>query len=510
MVGKVDIFACQFSGAVFHPVCYDYSEKKYAEISNSKEEGKFRSVKKIIEELKPTVYIPSAGPPVFLDDNLFHINFQESNIFPSPLTFRDYLNQNLSGIDICVPVPGTSLVMHEQDIDIAHPVSNPEKLFDMNTLVEYQSSVKNILNERIDSIESYNPELILELLLKELESKLVHFELTHDMEVVLKFSINEIHDKAIYIDFNDLNISIDSEENTMDSDNISAKYGAYEIPYVVIVDKTGNLTYKNNGVASYKTLRSEVNLAISGEGGVAKVAELPTPALAIILGVVTFFSPCSFPLLPGYFSYYFSRNEKNDGSSKLIKALMSGLASASGIMVVFILIALLFIPFSQIVAKYLDELNPIVGTMLLLMGIVMITGYDINWMLDPIRAIWNRITGGRDIASEKSERGGLSGLFFYGFGYGSAAAGCMAPIFLALLAATMKDGLIDAIIVFVLFSISAAVFMVIFTILAAYSKDTVLNLMRGSVGRIEQGGGVVMMIVGIWLLYQYWKVVSVS
>ena len=299
-------------------------------------------------------------------------------------------------------------------------------------------------------------------------------------------------------------------KHAMDSDDISAKYGAYEIPYVVIVDKTGNLTYKNNGVASYETLRSEVDLAISGEGGVAKVAELPTPALAIILGVVTFFSPCSFPLLPGYFSYYFSRNEKKDSGSKLIKALMSGLASASGIMVVFVLIALLFIPFSQIVAKYLDELNPIVGTILLLMGIVMITGYDINWMLDPIRSVWNRITGGRDIAGEKSERGGLSGLFFYGFGYGSAAAGCMAPIFLALLAATMKDGLIDAIIVFVLFSISAAIFMVIFTILAAYSKDTVLNLMRGSVGRIEQGGGAVMMIVGMWLLYQYWKVVSVS
>lgn len=299
-------------------------------------------------------------------------------------------------------------------------------------------------------------------------------------------------------------------KHAMDSDNVSAKYGAYEIPYVVIVDKTGNLTYKNNGVTSYETLRSEVNLAISGESDVVKVAELPTPALAIILGVVTFFSPCSFPLLPGYFSYYFSRNEKKDGGSKLIKALMSGLASASGIMVVFLLLALLFIPFSQIVAGYLDELNPIVGAILLLMGVVLVTGYDINWMLEPIRSVWNKITGGRDIVSEESGKGGLSGLFFYGVGYGSAAAGCMAPIFLALLAATMKDGIIGAAMVFVLFSISAAVFMVIFTILAAYSKDTVLNLMRGSVGRIEQGGGVVMMAVGVWLLYQYWKVVSVS
>ena len=112
IVGKVDIFACQFSGAVFHPVCYDYSEKKYAEISKSKVEGKFGSVKKVIEQLKPSVYIPSAGPPVFLDENLFHINFQESNIFPSPITFRDYLKQNLSGVDICVPVPGTNLIMN--------------------------------------------------------------------------------------------------------------------------------------------------------------------------------------------------------------------------------------------------------------------------------------------------------------------------------------------------------------------------------------------------------------
>ena len=297
--------------------------------------------------------------------------------------------------------------------------------------------------------------------------------------------------------------------HAMDSDNVSAKYGAYEIPYTVIVDKNGNLTYKNSGVASYETLRSEIDIAISGEGNVVKVAKLPTPALAVILGIVTFFSPCSFPLLPGYFSYYFSRRDEV-GGSKLIKALMSGIASASGIMVVFLLLALLFIPFSQVAAGYLDELNPIVGTILLLMGIVMITGYDINWMLDPIRSVWNRITGGRNLTSEQSKRGGLSGLFFYGFGYGSAAAGCMAPIFLALLAATMKNGIVDAIIVFALFSISAALFMVIFTVLAAYSKDAVLNMMRGSVGRIEQGGGVVMMIVGIWLLYQYWKVITIS
>ena len=32
------LISCQFSGAVFHPVCYDYPEKKYNEISDKLKE----------------------------------------------------------------------------------------------------------------------------------------------------------------------------------------------------------------------------------------------------------------------------------------------------------------------------------------------------------------------------------------------------------------------------------------------------------------------------------------
>ena len=79
--GKFNVFTCQFSGAVFHPVCYDYPEKKYSEISESKVYGKFASVKNLINKFQPDLYIPAAGPPVFLDPNLIHINYQEVNIF---------------------------------------------------------------------------------------------------------------------------------------------------------------------------------------------------------------------------------------------------------------------------------------------------------------------------------------------------------------------------------------------------------------------------------------------
>jgi len=214
-IGSIDIFSCQFSGAVFHPVCYDYPEKKYAEISDSKVQGKFDAVKRVLEQVKPKLYIPAAGPPVFLDKDLFHINFQESNIFPSPLNFRDYLNEEISEVDVCVPVPGTDFTFEEDLIKITHPLEDYESLFDKSTLEAYQESVMEILDERQKSLETYEPEKVFNQLHKELESKLIDFELTHEMKVVLKFSLNEVDNKAIYIDFKDLTATVleEVEEN---------------------------------------------------------------------------------------------------------------------------------------------------------------------------------------------------------------------------------------------------------------------------------------------------------
>ena len=47
-----------------------------------------------INKFQPDLYIPAAGPPVFLDPNLIHINYQEVNIFSSPYKFKDYLNDD--------------------------------------------------------------------------------------------------------------------------------------------------------------------------------------------------------------------------------------------------------------------------------------------------------------------------------------------------------------------------------------------------------------------------------
>ena len=47
--GDVDVFACQFSGATWHPTCYDYPEETYQRIAKKKMISKFEATAKAIE-----------------------------------------------------------------------------------------------------------------------------------------------------------------------------------------------------------------------------------------------------------------------------------------------------------------------------------------------------------------------------------------------------------------------------------------------------------------------------
>ena len=145
--GKFNVFTCQFSGAVFHPVCYDYPEKKYNEISESKVLGKFGSVKTLLNKFEPELYIPAAGPPVFLDPNLVHINYQEINIFSSPFKFKKYLNEELPNLNVEVPVPGSKFYIENNNIGIEHPVKDVESILAKKILLHMRKTMNIFLKK---------------------------------------------------------------------------------------------------------------------------------------------------------------------------------------------------------------------------------------------------------------------------------------------------------------------------------------------------------------------------
>lgn len=87
----VDYFACQFSGATWHPTCYEYEPTRRLEIADLRVKAKFLNVQRMLDRVRPTVYLPSAGPACFLDETLFHHNFDPGGIFPGVAAFQAHL-----------------------------------------------------------------------------------------------------------------------------------------------------------------------------------------------------------------------------------------------------------------------------------------------------------------------------------------------------------------------------------------------------------------------------------
>ena len=61
--GPIDVFTSQFSGAIWHPPCYEYEKKQYETISRRKCFSKFEAVARTIETLRPRIISRARGLP---------------------------------------------------------------------------------------------------------------------------------------------------------------------------------------------------------------------------------------------------------------------------------------------------------------------------------------------------------------------------------------------------------------------------------------------------------------
>lgn len=83
----VDLFTMQFSGASGYPSAYDYDGETKDELACRKNARKFESVLQVIRDLRPRLYVPSAGPPCFLDAPLRAHNEGRPSSFPDASEF---------------------------------------------------------------------------------------------------------------------------------------------------------------------------------------------------------------------------------------------------------------------------------------------------------------------------------------------------------------------------------------------------------------------------------------
>jgi UDP-MurNAc hydroxylase len=93
-LGPVDGYLVQFSGAIWFPMVYELPARAKQAMGRSKRERQFDRTLRYIEELEASYVFPTAGPPCFLDEELWGFNDifgDESNIFPDQSVYLDWL-----------------------------------------------------------------------------------------------------------------------------------------------------------------------------------------------------------------------------------------------------------------------------------------------------------------------------------------------------------------------------------------------------------------------------------
>jgi UDP-MurNAc hydroxylase len=159
---NIDYYAVQFSGATWHPVCYDMSESEKEKISKKKVLSKLVAVRNAIKSIEPKFYLPSAGPAIFpfLDESL---SLGIDNIFVHQPDLDSFL-QNLD-VKICYPRPGELLKPLDPSQPIQPPTANDLSGMKKNLSCGFENlsdtslNPNHLINEvekRIDEIKDIN------------------------------------------------------------------------------------------------------------------------------------------------------------------------------------------------------------------------------------------------------------------------------------------------------------------------------------------------------------------
>lgn len=127
---EIDLMGVQMSGASWHPVCYEYPPEERTRVETIKRIGKFKAVTRLLRSVKPAMVLPYAGPPCFLDPELFEHNsrLHGDGIFPDQDQAVGWLREHLPTQKSDYLLPGDVLDLgaleierdpHWRDFDLA-------------------------------------------------------------------------------------------------------------------------------------------------------------------------------------------------------------------------------------------------------------------------------------------------------------------------------------------------------------------------------------------------------
>lgn len=291
------------------------------------------------------------------------------------------------------------------------------------------------------------------------------------------------------------------------------EYQAQAIPIVLVIDHEGFIVAKESSGTPTKGWGEFDSIVLAAADGKAEdlrfsIAEVDRSpgaifTMGLLLGVLVYFSPCAFPVLPGYISYYVGLGQREDElieSGKLENPMpahwkLGGLA-ALGQLTFFAVIGIIVLGLGSFInlSGTLHYFALTVAILLIILGAFMLTG-GTSHMLGFVQKIVDKYS-----TTEMDDRfTPKRNMYLWGIGYSAASIDCTAAAvipFIAYLAliggAATWTGLIGLM-------LSVSLLMIAVTTIVGLGQQRFINILRRSTGLIKAVGAWMMMMAGIAL-----------
>jgi cytochrome c-type biogenesis protein len=217
---------------------------------------------------------------------------------------------------------------------------------------------------------------------------------------------------------------------------------------------------------------------------------------AFIAGLLSFMSPCVFPLIPSYIMYitgisYADLQAEHPSHIIRQKSILHSLCFICGFTTVFVLLG----ASATYIGSFLNENATIIrkvgGVLLVLLGIHVTGILHLKFLL------------GEKRVSIKHKPAGYAGSFLVGIAFAAGWTPCIGPILAAILAvAATEERVYQGILLLLIYSLGLGV-PFFFSALAMHRFLLVFNRFKKYIHAFEIITGVLLMVVGV-LIYTNW------
>ena len=291
-------------------------------------------------------------------------------------------------------------------------------------------------------------------------------------------------------------------------------YSAQAIPIVIVVDHEGYVVAKESTgtpLDGWAAFDSAIASANAGEAedlrfGIKKADRSLTGVFVIglFLGILVYFSPCAFPVLPSYIAYYLNLGMREDQlresgklSGSMPKPIEIGGYAALGQLTFFAVIGGIIFGLDGIIdlSGVLHDIAIGIAWLLIILGGLMLLGWT-SHLLNWVQGILDQYQT-TEMDEQFTPR---RNMYLWGIGYSAASVDCTAAAvfpFVAWLAVVGNGAFAFGMAGLIL---SVTLLMVSVTALVGMGRQAMLDFLRRSTGIVKATGAWMMMFAGLGLL----------